>query len=200
MGFIDSASATVVAILTTDGRNALAKNDGSFRITKFAFSDDEINYSLYNADTDDDTDILNLPILEPSSNPQTALRYRLVTLPKGSLSIGFLTATPTELVLSQRNTINRNAPRQGVIFVQTVEGFDYNGYIATSRNPEIATVDVSNVATIIDDNGNTTAIITIKSSTTNGTTFVDIIGKDTGSIVSIPVTVSSFLTEDDSVL
>ena len=34
--------------LTTKGREALASNDGSFQITQFALSDDEIDYTLYN--------------------------------------------------------------------------------------------------------------------------------------------------------
>jgi len=189
-GFIDSASSVVVAILTTDGRNALAKNDGSFRISKFSFGDDEINYSLYNATTDDDTDILNLPILEPSSNAKTALRYRLITLPKGSLSIGYLDALPNELILSTQNSIATSL-RQGIVTIQTLEGFDYNGYIATSRDPNIANVVVSNIQSSQNTSGNTYGIITVSSKTIEGTTFIDIIGKDTGASVAIPVTVSA---------
>jgi hypothetical protein len=191
MGFIDSSSSIVVAILTTDGRNALAKNDGSFRISKFSFGDDEINYSLYNPITDDDTDILNLPILEPSSNAKTALKYRLITLPKGSLSIGFLVALPNELILTSKGGVaGISSPRQGAISVQTVEGFDYNGYIATSRDPNIASVVISNIQNSPADNGQTGGIILVRAVATEGTTFIDIIGKDTGSSISIPVTVS----------
>ena len=35
------------AVLTEAGRKRLAAGDGSFRISKFAFGDDEIDYSLY---------------------------------------------------------------------------------------------------------------------------------------------------------
>ena len=70
MAFLDSTTAVIDAILTRKGRELLAKNDGSFQITKFAFGDDEINYQLYDATkaTDQDSDILNLPVLEPVSN------------------------------------------------------------------------------------------------------------------------------------
>ena len=87
MAFLDSSTAVIDAILTRKGRELLARNDGSFQITKFAFGDDEINYQLYDATkaTDQDADILNLPVLEPVSNENVALLYRLITLPKGTL-------------------------------------------------------------------------------------------------------------------
>ena len=87
MAFLDSSTAVIDAILTRKGRELLARNDGSFQITKFAFGDDEINYQLYDATkaTDQDADILNLPVLEPVSNENVALLYRLITLPDGSL-------------------------------------------------------------------------------------------------------------------
>ena len=77
MAFLDSSTAVIDAILTRKGRELLARNDGSFQITKFAFGDDEINYQLYDATkaTDQDADILNLPVLEPVSNENVALLY-----------------------------------------------------------------------------------------------------------------------------
>ena len=46
MGYLDNSSITVDAILTKKGRELLAKGDGSFQITKFALSDDEVDYNL----------------------------------------------------------------------------------------------------------------------------------------------------------
>ena len=48
MGYLNNAVITVDAILTTKGRELLARNDGSFQITHFALADDEIDYTLYN--------------------------------------------------------------------------------------------------------------------------------------------------------
>ncbi len=48
MGYLNNQVVTVDAILTNKGRELLAKNDGSFRITQFALADDEIDYTLYN--------------------------------------------------------------------------------------------------------------------------------------------------------
>ena len=48
MAFLDNSGDIILdAVLTDTGRKRLAKGDGSFRITKFAFGDDEINYTLY---------------------------------------------------------------------------------------------------------------------------------------------------------
>ena len=48
MGYLNNQVVTVDAILTTKGRELLARGDGSFNITQFALSDDEIDYTLYN--------------------------------------------------------------------------------------------------------------------------------------------------------
>ena len=48
MAFLDNSGDIILdAVLTDEGRRRLAMGDGSFRITKFALGDDEIDYSLY---------------------------------------------------------------------------------------------------------------------------------------------------------
>ena len=48
MGFLDNSGDIILdAVLTDTGRFRLAKGDGSFRITKFALGDDEIDYTKY---------------------------------------------------------------------------------------------------------------------------------------------------------
>ena len=48
MGLLDNSNnvITVDAVLTDLGRERISRNDGSFEIVRFAFADDEINYSL----------------------------------------------------------------------------------------------------------------------------------------------------------
>ena len=48
MGYLDNTQVIVDAVLTKRGRELLARNDGSFRVTQFALADDEIDYSLFN--------------------------------------------------------------------------------------------------------------------------------------------------------
>ena len=48
MAFLDNSGDIILdAVLTDTGRLRLARGDGSFKITKFAFGDDEIDYSSY---------------------------------------------------------------------------------------------------------------------------------------------------------
>ena len=47
MGFINNTSQIINAVLTKKGKQYLAKSDGKFNITKFALSDDEIDYTLW---------------------------------------------------------------------------------------------------------------------------------------------------------
>ena len=49
MGFLDNSGDIILdAVLTDLGRERLARGDGSFKISKFALADDEINYGSYN--------------------------------------------------------------------------------------------------------------------------------------------------------
>ena len=90
MGFLDNTSITVDAIITKKGREKLAK--GIFNITKFALSDDEIDYTaLWNEDHPKGSEfygsaIENMPLMEPSPNETQSMRYNLVTLPKKHIS------------------------------------------------------------------------------------------------------------------
>jgi len=71
------------AVLTDYGRKLLAKGDGSFNIVKFAFGDDEIDYSLFNVQAESigqDTEIMNTPILEAFTNNAASMKSQLLTL------------------------------------------------------------------------------------------------------------------------
>lgn len=48
MGFLDHSTNNIIvdAVLTDLGRQALARNDGSFSIYQFALGDDEIDYGI----------------------------------------------------------------------------------------------------------------------------------------------------------
>jgi len=71
------------AVLTDYGRKLLAKGDGSFKIAKFAFGDDEIDYSLFNTSSNtalQDQVIMNTPILEAFTNNAASMKSQLMTL------------------------------------------------------------------------------------------------------------------------
>ena len=70
MAILDNSGDIILdAVLTDTGRKRLAQGDGSFRITKFALGDDEIDYTLYNNQNPSgsayyDLEIMQTPVLE----------------------------------------------------------------------------------------------------------------------------------------
>ena len=92
MAFLDNSGDIILdAVLTDLGRERLSRGDGSFRITKFAFGDDEIDYALYrNANSSlgahpsgsayYDIQILQTPILEAFTNNASFLKTKLISI------------------------------------------------------------------------------------------------------------------------
>lgn len=77
----DDNKIVIDAILTKYGKEKLAKS-GSLNITKFAVSDDEVDYSLYNVNNPQGTDyfnsaIVNMPLLEALVDPNLSMKYKL---------------------------------------------------------------------------------------------------------------------------
>lgn len=89
MAFLDNSGDILLdAVLTDTGRKRMA--EGTFRITKFALADDEIDYSLYN--TNDtrgsayyDLDILSTPILEAFTDNAAGLKSKLLSVGRTDL-------------------------------------------------------------------------------------------------------------------
>ena len=85
MGYLSSDTNEIIidAVLTKEGRQKLAAQ-GNLGITKFALSDDEIDYSLYNVDSPLGTDyydiaIRKMPVLEAMPASVDSLKYKLFT-------------------------------------------------------------------------------------------------------------------------
>ncbi len=91
MAFLDNSGDIILdAVLTDTGRKRLAKGDGSFRITKFAFGDDEINYELYNYNHASgsayyDLNILQSPVFEAFTNNTSVMKSKLLTIARTDL-------------------------------------------------------------------------------------------------------------------
>lgn len=91
MGFLDNSGDIILdAVLTDTGRARLARADGSFQITKFAFGDDEINYGSYNKNHPSgsayyDLDILQTPVFEAFTNNSSVLKFKLQSISRTNL-------------------------------------------------------------------------------------------------------------------
>jgi len=94
MGFLDHSTNNIIvdAVLTDKGREALAKNDGSFNIYQFALGDDEVDYGViqqFGRTVGKEKIEKNTPIIEALTAGSVALRNKLL-----SVSNEFLTHLP----------------------------------------------------------------------------------------------------------
>tara|TARA_R110002096_G_scaffold30211_1_gene90275 strand:- start:120 stop:1097 length:978 start_codon:yes stop_codon:yes gene_type:complete len=91
MAFLDNSGDIILdAVLTDAGRKRLARGDGTFKVTKFAFGDDEIDYGSYNPDHASgsayyDLEVLQTPVLEAFTNNRSSLKSRLISLTNNNL-------------------------------------------------------------------------------------------------------------------
>ena len=204
MGYLDNTSVTVDAVLTKLGRQRLA--EGNLNITKFALSDDEINYALYDTAHSLGTAyygeaIERMPLLEAFTNDVQALTNKLVTLPKNTQILPVVTV--------QQSAINLSQPGQTVVIApQTlnIPGSNPGGYTFTIGNTDIINlqVDEGGPYTISDGAGIPPATGNKLSGTLNGMTIkltsysitqtqsttLTVTGIDSGGTVTIPVTVT----------
>jgi len=91
MAFLDNSGDIILdAVLTDTGRARMARGDGSFKITKFAIGDDEINYASYNGNDASgsayyDLEILQTPIFEAFTNNTSTMKSKLISLTNNNL-------------------------------------------------------------------------------------------------------------------
>ena len=91
MAFLDNSGDIILdAVLTDTGRMRLAQGDGSFKITKFALGDDEINYEIYNSSHASgsayyDLQILQTPVFEAFTNNTSNLTTKLMSISRTNI-------------------------------------------------------------------------------------------------------------------
>ena len=151
MGYLSNSVITVDAILTTKGRQLMARNDGSFKITQFALSDDEIDYTLYNPNHPSGSAyygeaITSMPLLEAFPLETQMMKYKLITLPRGTAKLPILSVPP--LIEIQQGASQTLSP-QTLNYNSLVEQGGYVVTISDSRllSSFVATGVVVNQAT-----------------------------------------------------
>jgi len=215
MGYLNNTAVTVDAILTKKGRELLARGDGSFSITQFALSDDEIDYTLYNPTHPSGSAfygeaIENMPLLEAFPDETQIMKYKLVTLPRGTarmpvLDIGYsaitikqgasLAITPQTLnYLSQTSLIESSGYTFTISDVRLFNSFNgvgINTDAATQLN-QTETIGTNVSKTVIGTTLNLTAttVNTLFGGNTSLSATLQVVGRDSGARISIPVTVT----------
>lgn len=212
MGYLDNSSIIVDAVLTKKGREALARQDGSFKITQFALGDDEIDYTLFNENHSNGSAfsgeaIENLPLLEAIPDDQAILKSKLVTLDRGTSAMPVVTANVAKITLSLGSTTVVNPTTLNFSGLANLK--EPNGYIATiadrrllakftatsQKGTSARTRPYSNVAIAETAIGSSFTMTAINSQTLFGTatkllTQLVLEGRDSGARVTIPVEIS----------
>lgn len=165
MGYLNNTTVTVDAILTKKGREALAKNDGSFKITQFALSDDEIDYTLYNPNHPSGSAyygeaIEATPILEAFPNDQEIMKYKLITLPRGTAKIPVIDIGYTSITLKQGASLAITP--QTLNYLNATSTYEQSGYVVTIG-------DVRTMSNFTGIGINTQEVVALNSTVTAGT-------------------------------
>jgi hypothetical protein len=217
MGYLNNQVVTVDAILTKKGRELLAQNDGSFRITQFSLADDEIDYTLYNPTNPKGTAfygqaIDNMPLLEAFPDENQIMKYQLSTLPRGTavlpvLDLGFsaitlkqgasLAITPQTLnYLGNDTAFETSGYTATIADVRTMATFNGTGIQTTAAQQQNSTstttlgTNVSSTVIGSQINLRATTVNTLFGANTTLSTTLTVVGLDSGARLTIPVTIT----------
>ena len=210
MGYLNNSVVTVDAILTKKGRELLAKGDGSFKITQFAFGDDEIDYTLYNPSHPSGSAyygqaIENMPLLEAFPDEQQIMKYKLVTLPRGTAKMPILDLGYTAITLKQGATLAITPQTLNYIGGNQFESSGYTATIGdvrtmatfTATGIDTPSANAANQTVTLGTSVSKTVVgtsITLKATTVNTLfgsntslyTTLTVIGRDSGARATIP--------------
>ena len=217
MGYLNNSIVTVDAILTTKGRQLLAQNDGSFRITQFALADDEVDYTLYNPTQPSGSAyygeaIQNMPLLEAFPLETQVMKYKLVTLPRGTAKMPILDLGYSAIVIKQGANLALTPQTLNYTGGNQVETSGYTFTISDVRlfstfeavginTPTVQALNVTNATTTLGTSVSRTVVGTTLNmrATTINTLFgsnnqlqatLTVEGRDSGARITIPVTVT----------
>jgi|TARA_R110002049_G_scaffold12586_1_gene56190 hypothetical protein len=217
MGYLNNQVVTVDAILTKKGRELLAQNDGSFRITQFALADDEIDYTLYNPTNPQGSAyygeaIDNMPLLEAFADENQIMKYKLATLPRGTAVLPVIDLGYSAITLKQGASLAITP--QTLNYLGNTTAFETSGYTATIADVRTMStfngIGIQSTAAQQQNTTSTTTLGTNVSSTVIGTqinlrattvntlfgtnaqlnTTLTVIGLDSGARLTIPLTIT----------
>jgi len=219
MAYLNNQYVTIDAVLTKKGRELLARNDGSFQITQFALADDEIDYTLYNPNHPSGSAFFGeaieaMPLLEAFVDETQMMKYKLVTLPRGTSKLPVLNLGYSAISLRQAASIN--VTPQTLNYLGAVSTFEPSGYLmtvadsrflstftgtgidTTGLNITSPTPNASGASLSASQIGTSftliaTTINTLYSSTAVAgatiTTTITVTGRDSGARITIPLTI-----------
>jgi hypothetical protein len=216
MAILNNNTVTIDAVLTAKGRELLARNDGSFRITQFSLADDEVDYTLYNPSQPSGSAFYGqaieaMPVMEAFPDDTQIMIYKLVTLPRGTaklpvINVGYnsislrqgstLTITPQTLnYLGATSTFEASGYAITIADVRFLSTFSSTGIAGSETTPTGVTSTVgSQLSQTIIGTSFTLTGTTINTLFGSGlnqiTTTLTVLGRDSGARITIPLTIT----------
>ena len=200
MGYLNNQVVTVDAILTTKGRELLARGDGSFNITQFALSDDEIDYTLYNPTNPSGSAyygeaIQNMPLLEAFPDEGQMLKYKLATLPRDTAKMPVLDIGLGLIKLAQTEssgyvfTLSNATQFQSIVGsgVDTDAALTLNS--TTTNGTDVSKTVIGTSLTLVATGVNT-LFGTVGTATSTLYSLLTIIGRDSGARLQVPINIT----------
>ena len=215
MGYLNNSTVTVDAILMKKGRELLARNNGSFQITQFSLSDDEIDYTLYNPNHPSGSAFYGeaieaMPVLEAFPDETQIMKYKLVTLPRGTAKLPIINIGYSSISLRQGSSLAITP--QTLNYLGASSTFESSGYVTvigdvrltsnfTGVGINTAEAQALNSTSTIGTNVSKTIVgttINITATTVNSLfgsqstlyTTLTVIGRDSGARISVPIVVT----------
>jgi hypothetical protein len=220
MAILNPTVVTVDAVLTTKGRELLARNDGSFQITQFSLADDEIDYTLYNPNHPSGSAFYGeaieaMPIIQAFPNDTQIMRYTLTTLPRGTSRLPVVSLGYNTITLKQGASLTITP--QTLNYLGATSTFEANGYIATISDIRLLSsfTGTGITTTTVGTTGLATTTGTVLSKSEIGTSFtltgttvntlfgsslttlattITVVGRDSGARITIPVNIQKVST------
>ena len=220
MAILNPTIVTVDAILTTKGRELLARNDGSFQITQFSLADDEIDYTLYNPNHPSGSAFYGqaieaMPIIQAFPEDTQIMRYTLTTLPRGTSRLPVVSLGYNTIVLKQGASLTITP--QTLNYLGATSTFEANGYIATISDIRLLSSfqGTGITTTTVDTSALNTTVGTVLSKSEIGTSFtltgttvntlfgstlttlattITVVGRDSGARITIPLNIQKVST------
>jgi hypothetical protein len=204
MGYLNKSTITVDAVLTKKGRELLSKGRSEFEITQFAVADDEVDYTLYTTSHPLGSAyygsiIESIPVLEASSDETQAMRFKLVSLDRGTKEIPVISLGVSAYSLNYNDSVVVSPTTTAELATAGYTAILYDGNVATlTTNQPLAagtTVPFFQVNQAVSANAvvvqGFSFNLTSKELTVSRTTQLTIVNNLTGATKTVTVSVAA---------
>ena len=196
----DSSAVVVDAVLTKKGRELLSKGRDYFKISKYCFADDEVDYGLWDSDHPNGSNyygikIENLPLMEASTDGGKSMRNKLISLNKDQTRVSRITGLQSSITVNSNEsaTITPNTNTS----VDSEAGYTLILYDSTAAS--IVASGIQDYEGTISATGNMTQLTAVgksfviqsKMQATDLATSIVVTGNESGASYTITFTVEA---------